>query len=441
MLSSCALRGKDFCIMFRKLLASLSSFVVLSLSVAPSFAQSFSVTDLGVVSGASYSYPNAINDSGGTIRIVGYTRDSKGNFYHGFYWDSAGGIKDLGVVSPGTGSNAIAVSSVGEAVGWASTVSNNANQRSVYRNFGGGGALTQLPFPALTYDGTGPIVDGSHVVSSSAGAINESHVVTGTVYRQDLGVFPVYWLQDGSGGAWQCHYFPQLPGSLLTGSSAGPAINDAGDAAGSVGSPTTEIAGGFRAVFWQNLGTPAAPSYGTPVDSGLGSEAACAFINSTSVAAGGYGETGGRFIWTQGTSPVAFTSANFNGISDANTSGLTGGTGRFYYTGGASRAFLADSSGGFLDLGVLSNGTASQGNGINSSWQVVGWCAITTKGGQNHAFLWASGLMKDLNSLTTGLGAFSYLSNGDRISNNGNIAGEGILQKGGATHACLLRKF
>jgi probable HAF family extracellular repeat protein len=47
------------------------------------------------------------------------------------------------------------------------------------------------------------------------------------------------------------------------------------------------------------------------------------------------------------------------------------------------------------DLGTL-GGAESEAQGINASGWVIGWSR--TAGGQQHAFLWSSGRMVDLNS-------------------------------------------
>src|ERR1051325_3789620 len=144
---------------YRCALCTCVTAFLLGATPIASAAQTYSVTDLGVVSGASYSYPKAINDNhgAGPIRVVGSTADKNGSFYHGFYWDS-NGIKDLGVLTGASTSNAEAVNSLGEVVGW-SGASGGTNRVAIYRNFGSNGPLPQLPYPALTPDGSGPFAN------------------------------------------------------------------------------------------------------------------------------------------------------------------------------------------------------------------------------------------------------------------------------------------
>jgi probable HAF family extracellular repeat protein len=87
------------------------------------------------------------------------------------------------------------------------------------------------------------------------------------------------------------------------------------------------------------------------------------------------------------------------------------------------------------DLGTLGlGGTNSFGFAVNASGQVAG--ASTTASGTDHAFLYSSGQMLDLNSLIApGPGFTLLVANG--ISDTGYITGYGIAPNG-QEHAFLL---
>ena len=88
------------------------------------------------------------------------------------------------------------------------------------------------------------------------------------------------------------------------------------------------------------------------------------------------------------------------------------------------------------DLGPLGlGGTNSFGFAVNASGQVAG--ASTTASGTDHAFLYSSGQMLDLNSLIAP-GSGLTLTKAYGISDNGYITGIGVTSNG-QTHAFLLR--
>ena len=90
------------------------------------------------------------------------------------------------------------------------------------------------------------------------------------------------------------------------------------------------------------------------------------------------------------------------------------------------------------DLGTL-GGATSKGYGVNASGQVTGEAA--TAEGEFHAFLYANGVMRDLNSIidsTTGVHV--TLISGKGINDHGWIVANGIDSRTGDTHAYLLSK-
>jgi len=102
----------------------------------------------------------------------------------------------------------------------------------------------------------------------------------------------------------------------------------------------------------------------------------------------------------------------------------------------AAHAFLC-SAGVMSDLGTFGgsyNGVGSEANGINNSGQVVGY--TYTGGGLERAFIYAGGVMIDLNTLILTNSGWT-LDEATAINDNGQIVGYGLNPEG-ITHAFLL---
>jgi len=392
-------------------------------------AQTYQLTNIGIVSGASFSKPTVLDDTGGIIRVAGTSADKFGTAMSCWYWESGMAAGSPATIGPGTPYD---VSHKGEVVG------------------GGGNAFywtrtsgyVALPFPATTPDGLSPFID-SHGRGAWANSINESGIICGTVSRYDLNSLPVVWQKVA--GVWQVQYLAFLAGSptASNGSVAAVSINEAGDIAGQVPSPT--VPNSNRAVVWKNSAGPTAPAYGSPTDAGLTTETT--LVDSSSVAinnnataqvAGtGFDLAGNvhRFVWVPGFAPASFDAASVYGFSDDGA--VAGST--YAFAGGALRAYYYK-DGTMVDCGSLGGGKSS-GSDVNSSGEVVGQ-SITTANSATYAFVWKNGsTMKNLGKLvTTGLGPFSRLTNARKIGGGGNITGEGITQKGGYSQAYVLKK-
>ncbi len=89
------------------------------------------------------------------------------------------------------------------------------------------------------------------------------------------------------------------------------------------------------------------------------------------------------------------------------------------------------SSGGIVDLGTL-GGSSSYAYGINDAGQVVGYAWT---GGGMRAFLYANGVLTDLNALVDAGSGWTLMAAYD-INNGGQIVGTGIYQ--GVEHAFRL---
>lgn len=421
---------------FRALLVTALGISLVSGISARAEAQTYQLKNIGVITGAAFSTPVAMDDTGSVIRVIGTSRDKFGNTLNCWYWDTSRTEGSPLSIGPGTPYD---VNSLGEVVGRGPQV---AGQQDAF--FWKEGVYTKLPWPSTTPDGAAPFID-AHARSGHARAINEAGVIYGNVYREDLGVLNVVWQMVG--GVWQVQYLKLLPGgpSTPTNGSSGGGINEAGDIAGSVVSRTQGDA--LRAVVWKNLGTPASPEYGDPTDSGLPAESdwtnsGGSFINNSVAGAqvmGGYDGASSvfhRFVWIPGSAPVSFEAAGTNGFSDDGA--VTGWT--YAFAGGAQRAYYYK-DGTLSDCGSLGSGS-SYGYGLNNAGEVVG-LSKTTPNSATYAFIWKAGVMKNLGNLVTGgLGpTFSRLTNARKIGNGGAITGEGITKKGGYSQAYVLRRM
>jgi probable HAF family extracellular repeat protein len=132
------------------------------------------------------------------------------------------------------------------------------------------------------------------------------------------------------------------------------------------------------------------------------------------------------FLWSGGSLKSLNVTGTSNGIVGINDEGQVVGDG---FNG--SHAFIRDSNGAMLDLGVLAGGSSSSANGINNAGQVVGISDVLISGVmQLHAFLWnATGGMQDL-------GSMGGLSTARRINEAGQVVGY-YVDSGGKQHACL----
>lgn len=228
-----------------------------------------------------------------------------------------------------------------------------------------------------------------------------------------------------------------LPGATRSG--AGD-INDTGQIVGG-SSGTVNNTNWSHAVLWQN---------GIMTDLGtLGGDSGSASAINNSGQIVGYSKTAGgdyrTFVWESGVmyNLDALLPANsgwvtqFYGI-DINDNRQIAGTGLF---NGVQRAFLISDNDGIFanggltitNLGTLGGGS-SQGYGINSSGQVVGWSS--TKDFLGHAFRYSGGVMTDLKTLV-GNPTQSPFSSANAINDAGQIVGHSGAAGTGVYHAFL----
>ena len=103
---------------------SLLGVLAVSIWTACSVAQTYTVTDIGVLRGDNESSGFWINSSGAVVGCAdtangeGYPCTGTGAGQHAFYWTKSGGLKDLGTLPGGDISGAIGLNDFGQVVGF-----------------------------------------------------------------------------------------------------------------------------------------------------------------------------------------------------------------------------------------------------------------------------------------------------------------------------------
>ncbi|HKF04407.1 MAG TPA: hypothetical protein VKB49_18940 [Candidatus Sulfotelmatobacter sp.] len=308
---------------------------VMIVSAASSVAaQSYTITDLGVLKGDNESSGFFINNLG---EVVGCSDTQTSYEYpctgtvsgqHAFTWSAGKGMKDLGTLSGATVSGAVSVNDTGTVVGY-SNVKGKPSDNFVAVQWGPGGAITNL----------GTLSGGA---SSAAFQINSAGEVSGDSFLSNGKVNATSWTNK------LIKNLGALPGSIFT---AGLAVNDLGSIVG-------------ESVF----------SYGPPFKSH-----AFLWNGSTMKDLG---------TLSGGTTSMA-NAINLTGIVVGQSDGSS--------TGGLWHAVQWGTGGGIRDLGVLKGGTYSVAFGVNDLDVVVGYGNISTNAPHAMIWTAGSG-MKDLNS-------------------------------------------
>ncbi len=184
------------------------------------------------------------------------------------------------------------------------------------------------------------------------------------------------------------HELAPLPGDTA---SAATAINNRGTAVGISGICSNAV-GGFsaeHAIMWDASGTP----------TDLGTLGGAAW--NTPMAINSHGDVTGFANVPGGATPGSFF----------------------------PHAFLWTPENGIRDLGTLGgDDVLSEGLGMNDRGQVVG-LSCTAHFASCRAFIWAGGVMTDLNQLVDGPGSSEFVAAND-INNAGAITGQGVDQSG-----------
>jgi probable HAF family extracellular repeat protein len=298
-------------------------------------AQSYTITDLGVLKGDNESSGFWINSYGDVVGCsdtqtsYGYPCTGLVAGQHAFYWSQSGGMKDLGTLSGATVSGALGLNDSGTVVGY-SNVTGQPVTNFVAVQWSSTGAITNL----------GTLSGGS---SSAAFQINSAAEAAGDSFLSSGIVDATSWTNS------KIKNLGALKGAIFT---AALAINDSGQIVG-------------ESVF----------SYGPPFSSH-----GFLWNGSTMKDLG--------TLW-RGVTSMA------NAI---NTSGVIAGQSDGISTNGQWHAVKWDTTGTIKDLGVMRGGTYSIAFGINDSNVIVGYGDVSGAAAHAMIWT-SSGGMKDLNSL------------------------------------------
>ena len=335
----------------------LASAVVLA-------AQTYTITDLGVLKGDNESNGFWINNFGEVVGCAdtatseGYPCTGTVPGQHAFFWSKSSGMKDLGTVSGGSVSGAIGINDLGAVVGYSNIKGQPATNFVAFQWTSSGGMAN-----------LGTIPGGS---SSAAFSINSSGVISGDSFNSAGTVYATKWTNQKIGN---------MGGMSKAIFNAGLSINDSGQIVG-------------EAVF----------SYGPPFKS-----------------------RGFSWISGSGFRDLGTLSGGVTSIANAiNSSGVIAGQSDGTSTGGHWHAVMWDTAYKIHDLGVLSGGNYSIAFAINDSNVVVGYGNLSNNAA--HAMIWtSSGGMKDLNSLIPANSGW-VLINANAINKLGQITGYGTIK-------------
>ena len=318
-------------------------------------------------------------------------------------------VKDLGIYTDLAGradSRPNAINSFGRIAG--ANVTNGA-----YRGWLYGGAWTNL--------GT---LGGNE---SLASGINDSNRVVGYSRNASGTKRGFLWTPGGTDGVAGNPQMKELGTFGGLESEAGD-INNSGQIAGYAQTSSRDHA------FLYSGGTMI--DIGASLPSGMGNSYAYSLNEAGRIAGTGYnnGWTSWHAFYYDGVNTIdlgTFGGQNSSALSINNSNVIVG-----YYTlsGGFDHAFRY-ALGSMTDLGTL-GGDYSYANGINNSNVVVGGSYTNPSNTVFHAFIWATNVMKDLNTLLDATGAGWTLMEARAINDAGWIVGTGT--RSGATRGFLL---
>ena len=317
---------------------SIRSVVCLSLvllSAAFTSAQSYTVTDIGVLKGTNESSGLWLNSLGqvvgcSDVSTQGYPCTGTNPGQQAFLWSKNTGLQDLGTLPGGNISTAYGINDAGAVVGYSNS---------------GGAPITQ--YSAFLWTASGGMVNLGSLPSAISGAafeINSSGVIVGDSLNSNGIVVGAAWKNN------KIRSIGRLPGAIFT---AGLDLNDSGEIVG-------------ESIF----------SYGPPI------------------AGHAFTWIPGALFTDLGTLPGGTIS-----IANAvNSSGTVVGQSDGTSTRGDFHAVMWDVANNITDLGTLSGGTYSIAFAINDSGTVVGYGNVLSNAPHAMIWTAATGL-KDLNAL------------------------------------------
>ncbi len=376
----------------KSILTSITAGSLLAALAMAQPAPRYKVTDLGTLSGGTFSQATGLNNNG---MVIGLSADAEG-IQHSVVWRD-GKIQDLGKsLLGGPNSGLFGINEKGQASGQAESSSDDPNSE----NFCGyGTGLKCLPF--LWQDGAItrlPTLGGNN---ASVGQLNNHGELAGYAEKgthdPDCGSKPA---NNGMGPQaldFEAVIWGPEPGQIrelqpLPGDTVGMAIwiNDSGQAVGTSGTCATTIlppfpAVGLHAVLWEKDGS----------------------VHDL-------GNLGGTATTTMpAVGNIALSINNQSQIVGASI--LPGNT--------TSHAFLWTKEKGMQDLGTLDGDVSSAGLSINDRGEVVG--PSVDAEGNIRPYVARNGVMTDLNLVVPeDFPLFLLLAFG--VNNRGEIAGFGV---------------
>lgn len=332
----------------------------------------FRVSIIGVFPGDKQSFANDINEDG---YVVGVSRVGYQNQYHAFLWRN-GSMMRLATLPGGKQSEAFKINDKNQIIGWSETKVSNKKPHTQY-------------FPVLWNDRkVRPLVSGFGYIGGAAQGINNKGIVAGSSLKS-------------------------VPKQI--------------------GSPRKKLP--ERAVVWsgyermQEIGTPGgAVSRSRDInESGNVVGAYDAIIDGSSAS------VERAFLFKRSSGCFIDVSPDKRGSVAESINNHGKVVGSYSLDGVFVRAFLYY-NGKKYDLGTLKNMPYSRASDVNDLDQVVGYCNDKS-GGNDAAFIWERGSMKNLNHLIKS-GSGWNLSRANSINNKGQIVGVGYFN--GVKRAFLL---
>ena len=379
--------------MIRRFSLFLMALVALA-TLRPAAAQTngYTVTDLGLLSGATASYARAVNDSGSvvggsTIPITQFTDANKG-----WLWTPSAPNAPSGTLRPlepsagWVSSAANDINNAGLIVGTSFTTNSDKRNAATYWQ---GPGYAPMDFNSLPRDPSNPALTGWEF--ANANLVSDPAAGTGEIYVAGSGY---YVAADGSTFVARIVWRVDAAGTIVgvTTLNGSPALGVFGSDMNNRGQVTSYVvsAVGRDAFLWDGLS-----GNGTTLGTLGGTSAYGKGINEYGTVVGESGTTAGTtrgFVWTP--------------------------------------AVLNGTQGTMTALGTLS-GTSSFAYGINSLDQIVGHAYL--KGNRTlHACLWQNGATTptDLNTLKKAGATGLELLEAYRINNRGGIIGRYSTSKG-----------
>jgi len=338
--------------------------VLVGSSAVLTLAQTYTVTDLGVLKGDNESSGFWINNSG---QVVGCSDTQTSQGYpctgtvagqHAFLWSKGSGLKDLGTLQAGTVSGATGINDLGTVVGYSNVKGQPATNFIAFQWTSAGGMVN-----------LGTLSGGN---SSAAFEVNSSGMIAGDSFNSSGIVLATSWTNN------KIKNLGRLPKAQFT---AALDVNDSNQIVGE-----------------------------------------SVFTYSPTFTSHAFSWTSGTGMQDIGTLPGGVTS-----IANAiNESGVIVGQSDGANTGGHWHAVMWDATKKIKDLGTIAGGNYSIAFAVNDSNVVVGYGNLANNAA--HAMRWISGSgMKDLNSLIPA-GSGWVLINANAINKLGQITGYGTIK-------------